>query len=234
MDFGGDKDIARVSGVIIPAFNAETCISETLAGLLAAVPAGRIAVVDDGSTDRTASKAEAEGVTCLRHEVNLGKGSALMTGLLWAREQGWQWALTMDADGQHSPADLPGFWRAKVGPETALVVGRREIRASSMPAHRRFSNLLTTRIISRLARQPVHDAQSGYRMYRLEAVAAAGLPRHGRFEWESQALVLFSRAGYSILPAEVATLYTANGSHMRLWADSLRFVKMCWRLAWMR
>jgi hypothetical protein len=70
-------------------------------------------------------------------------------------------------------------------------------------------------------------------MYRLDAVAAAGYPSEGRFEWESQALVLACRKGFSILPVDIATVYTDNGSHMRLALDSFRFLKMYWRLAWM-
>ena len=109
--------------------------------------------------------------------------------------------------------------------------GRRGIRGTRMPWHRRFSNSVTTRMISRLARRPVYDAQCGFRMYRLSALEAMGLPREGRFEWESQALVLCGRRGFSIVPVDIATVYTDNGSHMRLLADTLRFLRMYLRLA---
>jgi glycosyltransferase involved in cell wall biosynthesis len=157
-----------------------------------------------------------------------------MTGLAWARERGWEWAVTMDADGQHAPSDLEAFWNAPVAPDTAVVVGRRGLRGTPMPWHRRFSNWLTTRMISRLARRPVFDAQCGFRMYRISAVAAAGLPAEGRFEWESQALVLAGRRGFSLMPVDIATVYTDNGSHMRLALDTLRFLRMYGRLAWTR
>lgn len=222
----------EISGIVIPAYNAGAYLGGTLAGLLEHVGPERIAVIDDGSGDATAERARSAGVTCLRHETNQGKGSALMTGLLWAREKGWAWAITMDADGQHAPRDLEGFWKAKVADDTAIVVGRRGIRGTPMPWHRRFSNTVTTRMISRLAGRPVYDAQCGFRMYRLDAVIAVAYPRHGRFEWESQALVLAGRKGYSIVPVDIATVYTDNGSHMRLVADSIRFLKMYWRLAW--
>lgn len=221
------------SGILIPAYNAAAYLKATLMPLLARIPAERIAVIDDGSSDGTAECAQSAGVVCLRHPGNRGKGSALMTGLLWARDKGWGWALTMDADGQHSPSDLDSFWSAPVTDDTAMVVGRRGIRGTPMPWHRRLSNLLTTEMISRLAGKPVYDAQCGFRMYRLDAVAAAGYPAEGRFEWESQALVLACRKGFSILPVDIATVYTDNGSHMRLAMDSFRFLKMYWRLAWM-
>jgi glycosyltransferase involved in cell wall biosynthesis len=220
--------------ILIPAYNAAAYLGETLGPLLARVGAARVAVIDDGSTDGTAARAEAAGVVCLRHDANRGKGSALMTGLLWARDKEWRWAVTMDADGQHASGDLDAFAAAPVAEDTAILVGRRGIRGTPMPWHRRFSNALTTRMISRLAGKPVFDAQCGFRMYRLDAVAAAGYPREGRFEWESQALVLACRKGFSILPVDIATVYTDNGSHMRLALDTLRFLKMYGRLAWTR
>ncbi len=227
-------DFRDASGIIIPAFNAEPFLAATLEAVLRIVPPEKIAVVDDGSSDGTRQTALALGLTCLRHEENLGKGSALMTGLTWALEKGWAWAVTMDADGQHSAGDLAAFWSAPIREDTAILVGRRSIRGSTMPVHRRFSNYLTTRMISSLAGKPIHDAQCGYRMYRLSALSRAGFPRRGRFEWEAQALVLACRAGYSILPVDIATVYTDNGSHMRLVRDTLRFLKMYASMAWTR
>jgi glycosyltransferase involved in cell wall biosynthesis len=223
--------LRAVSGVLIPAYEAAACLGATLAAVLAKIGPDRVAVIDDGSRDGTAAVAEGSGVRCLRHGTNRGKGAALMTGLLWARERGWEWAVTMDADGQHAASDLDAFWSAPVTPETGIVVGKRAIRGTGMPWHRRFSNSVTTRMISRLARRPVYDAQCGFRMYRLAALEAMGLPREGRFEWESQALVLCGRRGFRILPVDIATVYTDNGSHMRLVPDTLRFLRMYLRLA---
>ena len=227
-------NLRAASGILIPAFNAAPFLGATLDAVKRHADPERIAVVDDGSRDGTAEVAERGGITCLRHDGNRGKGAALMTGLNWARDRGWEWAVTMDADGQHAPSDLDAFWNAPVAADTAIVVGRRGLRGTPMPWHRRFSNWLTTRMISRLARRPVFDAQCGFRMYRLSAVAAAGLPAEGRFEWESQALVLAGRRGFSIMPVDIATVYTDNGSHMRLLLDSLRFLRMYGRLAWTR
>ncbi len=224
-------NLRAASGILIPAYDAAACLGATLRSVLAKADADRIVVIDDGSRDATASVAEGAGVACLRHTANRGKGAALMTGLAWARERGWEWAVTMDADGQHSPADLEAFWNAPVRPDTGIVVGRRGIRGTGMPWHRRFRNRVTTRIISGLARRPVYDAQCGFRMYRLSALEAMGLPPEGRFEWESQALVLCGRRGFSLLPVDIATVYTDNGSHMRLFRDTLRFLRMYLRLA---
>ncbi len=222
------------SCILVPAYNAAPYIADTLRPLLALVPPERVAVIDDGSVDGMAAVVETLGAVCLRHGRNRGKGSALMTGLEWAAGKGWAWAVTLDADGQHSPAELPAFWEAPVRDDTGIVVGRRALAGTPMPPHRRFSNWLTTRMTSALAGKPVHDAQCGFRMYRLEAVKSAGLPAEGRFEWEAQALILCCRSGWNVLPVDIATLYTDNGSHMRLAADTIRFLRMTWRSAWTR
>ncbi len=224
-------DLRADSGIIIPAYEAAAFLGATLEAVLRHAEPDRVAVVDDGSRDATAAVAERAGVACLRHPENRGKGSALMTGLEWARGRGFTWAVTLDADGQHTAEDLQRFWSAPVGEDTAVVVGRRGMRGSRMPWHRRFSNWLTTRMVSRLAGKPVFDAQCGFRMYRLSAARASGLPASGHFEWESQALILCGRRGFSIVPVDIATVYTDNGSHMRLASDTLRFLKMYRRLA---
>ncbi len=156
-----------------------------------------------------------------------------MTGLLHARDDlGWEWAIPLDADGQHDPADLEAFLSARPGPSTGILAGARSRSGSNMPWHRRFSNASTTWLVSRLAGRPVHDAQCGYRAYRLELGGI--LPREGRFDWEPQALILASRAGWGIDRIPVRTVYAGERSHMNLVSDTMRFLRMAWRLAWTR
>ena len=221
-------------GIVIPALNAELFLATTLHAILIKVPAEKIIVIDDGSTDQTFQLAQKLGVHTLRHHTNLGKGAALMTGFAQAQALGWEWAITMDADGQHDPEDREQFLHFVPNNKTALVVGRRKIQKSSMPLHRRFSNATTTWIISKLAGQNVYDAQCGYRMYKLSAVTDAHFPKEGRFEFESKVLVLLCRNGFLLEPLDIATVYTENGSHMRLVRDTFRFLKMVWSLFWMR
>jgi glycosyltransferase involved in cell wall biosynthesis len=216
---------SRPHGVIIPAYQAAGPLAGVLRGLDPHFAREEILVVDDGSTDGTASAAESAGVRLLRHPENRGKGAALVTGLRHARDVlGWEWAITLDADGQHAPEDLEGFRGARPGPEVGILNGCRARRGSRMPWHRRFSNASTTALVSRLAGRPVFDAQCGYRAYRLALVDA--LPEGGRFEWEAQALILAARAGWEIGKVPVRTVYAGEGSHMRLAADTLRFVRM--------
>ncbi len=101
-----------------------------------------------------------------------------------------------------------------------------------MPWHRRFSNAVSTWIVERLAGGPVFDAQCGFRAYRLDRVDQ--YPREGRFEWESQALILCRRLGLDVESVPIRTVYSGQGSHMRIGRDTLRFLRMAGRLAWMR
>lgn len=226
----------RPHGLIVPAYNAARSLPGVLDALAAAAPGCPVLVVDDGSADATAARAEERGATVLRHPENRGKGAALMTGLSHARDVlGWDWAVTLDADGQHAAGDLEAFRSAAPGSRTGVLVGTRARRGTRMPWHRRFSNASTTWLVSHLAGAPVFDAQCGYRAYRLDAVST--FPPAGRFEWEAQALILAARGGWVLESVPVRTVYAGEGSHMDLARDTLRFVRMALRMgapAWTR
>ena len=230
---------SRPHGLLIPAYEAAGSLPRLLEAIRAVAPAMPVLVVDDGSTDAIAAvvSAHAAGnVLLIRHPANRGKGATLMTGLRHARDMlGWEWAVTLDADGQHDPADLAGFLSAVPGPCTGIFAGARARRGTAMPWHRRFSNASTTGLISWLAGAPVFDAQCGYRAYRLDLVSI--LPETGRFEWEARALVLAARAGWAIEKIPVRTVYGDQGSHMDLYRDTVRFLRMVFGrggLAWTR
>ena len=223
---------SRSVGAVIPAFQASASLPAVLNGLLRLLPPDRILIVDDGSTDGTLEAAAASGVICLRHESNRGKGSALASGLLHARVLGWDWAVTLDADGQHATEDVEKLLAVNPGERTGIVVGSRPRAGTAMPWHRRFSNAFSTWIVSRLARGPVFDAQCGFRAYRLDILDA--LPREGRFEWEAQALILCRRGGMEVETIPIRSVYAGQGSHIRLGRDTWRFLRMAGRLAWTR
>src|SRR2546430_11866461 len=107
---GRAEDGAAVA-VVIPAYEAADTIPGVVSGVLRALPGVRVYVVDDGSRDTTGGKAGEEGrgkgVTVLAHPRNLGKGAALRTGIARALADGARVVVTLDADGQHAPAELP-------------------------------------------------------------------------------------------------------------------------------
>lgn len=214
-------------GVVVPAFRAEATIGEVVERVLAlGLP---VLVVDDGSPDATSQRAEQAGATVVRLEPNQGKGTALATGLRRARELGWTWMVAMDADGQHDPSCLRAFQEA-TSSEVGVVVGARRLHPDVMPLPRVCSNRLTTALLSLQAGRPLFDSQCGYRMYRVEAASSSGLPQHGRFEWESEALVRIARKGWSVGRVDVPTIYGDEVSNIRPWRDTARFVRLWFRL----
>lgn len=184
-------------------------------------------VVDDGSTDDTAAEARRAGAIVVRHGRNLGKGAALRTGLSVARERGFEWAATLDGDGQHAPADLPALWRCATESGARLVVGDRMHAARAMPWLRRRVNFWMSRKLSQRAGRTLPDTQSGFRLIHLGTWAALPL-RAERFEVESEMLLAFLAADCPVAFVPIQVIACSRGSHIRPVADTLRWWKW-WR-----
>src|SRR6185369_14265889 len=150
---------------VIPCFNEESTISELVNDVLRHVK--KVIVVDDGGTDRTADLARRAGAEVLQHANNRGKGAALRTGWARARALGFQWALTLDGDGQHSPKDIPAFFQRLDESSAALVVGNRMLNPVSMPWVRRVVNRWMSRKLSRAVGRDLFDSQCGFRLINL-------------------------------------------------------------------
>src|SRR5712692_5059947 len=101
-----DRADLRIA-VVVPAYQAATTVGAVVARTLVTMPAARVVVVDDGSTDGTESAASAAGATVVRHDRNCGKGAALRTGLAMTVTHGADVIVTLDADGQHPPEVIP-------------------------------------------------------------------------------------------------------------------------------
>src|SRR4030043_2549 len=95
--------------VIVPAFNEEQTLRGVLLGIRASLPRADILAVNDGSTDSTGSIIRAEGVLSLEHPYNMGIGATMQTGFLYALRNGYDIAIQVDGDGQHSPKFLPSL-----------------------------------------------------------------------------------------------------------------------------
>src|SRR5256885_14743117 len=139
--------------VVIPAFQAERTIRDVVARTRAAVPTAQIIIVDDGSTDDTA-RAAADFV--IGHDANLGKGAALRDGIDEAMRHGATAIVTVDADGQHPPEQIPSLLAPIASGQADIVLGSRE-RCPAMPVGRRVTNWLSARLACRIAGQPVGD-----------------------------------------------------------------------------
>ncbi len=191
----------------------------------------RTVVVDDGSTDGTLDVlARIPEVRVLRHDRNRGKGAALMTGFSALADEA-DYVITLDADGQHDPADMHHLIEALPPEGRAIVVGCRQgMQGDHIPWTSRFGRKFSNFWVRAGGGARVQDSQSGFRLYPLPEVLALR-PRARRFQFEVEILVL---AGWHRLPvyeAPVSVVYTAERiSHFRpfvdFWRNSFTFSRL--------
>ena len=187
-------------------------------------------VVDDGSNDGTAALLDkATGnerpEKVLTHPKNCGKGAALKTGLTYARQQGFRYAVTVDADGQHRADDIPALLKAVEEEPDALAIGSRGLQHENMPAKSTFANRFSNFWFALQTLQRLPDTQSGLRVYPLRHL-------HGlrwmsaRYEAELTLLVFSAWAGVKLLPVPVSVYYPPRDqrvTHFRPGRDFTRF-----------
>lgn len=212
---------------VIPALDAAAMLSRIVGRIRVSVPHAIVVVVDDGSTDATAQIASdcADVVAC--HGQNLGKGAALRTGISTALGLRVGLVATLDADGQHPPELLPSLLAASDVAD--IVIGARSRRGTSMPAQRRLSNWLSSRIVRTLAGCLISDSQSGFRVIRanvLERIRPVG----DHFDFETDLLVRAGRAGFRIASVTIPTVYGAP-SNFRPVRDTLLLARALLRLS---
>jgi len=208
----------------IPAFNEASSIADVIRQAQSHVH--EVVVVDDGSTDETSAIARATGATVLRHEINLGKGAAIITGLNYLRQSPASYGVFLDADGQHDPAAIPEFIALAEQSGAGIVMGSRMTNTHSMPALRLWTNQFMSWVTGQLARQLIPDSQCGYRL-----LARAVLPdlklATARFETETEMLIQAGRAGHKIVSLPVCTIYFPNRvSRIQPYRDGIRFFKL--------
>jgi glycosyltransferase involved in cell wall biosynthesis len=215
----------KTSVVVIPCFNE----AATIAPLVTTVRQhlSSVLVVDDGSTDDTLNLAGGAGAVVVRHRRNLGKGAALRTGLSLALKQGFEWAVTLDGDGQHTPEDLPALLRCAEQTGALLVIGNRMNDAWKIPWLRRQVNRWMSRKLSQRAGRHLPDTQCGLRLIHMETWAALPLKTE-RFEVESEMLMAFLAAGRGVEFVPIRVIRSRRSSHIRPVADSLRWLRW-WR-----
>jgi glycosyltransferase involved in cell wall biosynthesis len=183
-----------------------------------------VVVVDDGSTDDTSNAARAAGASVvLRHEVNRGKGGALKTGFSWALAEGFDGVITLDADGQHLPGEIPKFLRERDTGGADLIIGGRAHLFGGMLPRRRTANRLSAWCISKCAGTRVTDSQSGFRYYSARLLRGMELRTDG-FDMESEVIVRAGRSGYSIvtIPIELGFVNGVSTSHYKPLLDTVR------------
>ena len=195
---------------LIPAHDEAPRIGAVVEAAIAHVP---VLVVDDGSSDETSAVAEAAGATVLRQVPNQGKGAALRAGFARAIAEGVLAVVTLDGDGQHDPAELPGFVEAEREHPVELIVGKRDF--GRMPLGRRLSNVLGTLLLSAAVGRWIPDNQSGYRLVGRRLMAEMLASREDGFAFEVEMIAVCLREGWPIRWVPISTIYGDGRSHIR-------------------
>lgn len=208
---------------LIPAYNEELHVGEVVQQARKYLP---VLVVDDGSKDQTAARAEAAGAEVYRQIPNQGKGSALIAGFRLALERNAAAVVMLDADGQHDPDEIPKFLDAFHNRKADLVVGMRDFRF--MPRLRRTTNTIGTWMFSWAMGQHIPDNQSGYRLLSKRMMQATLQSEETNFEFEVEMIVICIQQQYKLDWVPIKTIYGNEKSHIRPMRHAYHFFRMVW------
>lgn len=215
--------------VVVPAYN-EALTIRGIAERVLELPIARLIVVDDGSSDGTASEIAHLDLEILTNPVNQGKGLSLLRGLHHAHQAGYSAVITLDADGQHRPEDIPRLLEQHRRSPDKIVIAARVHGRHKAPPMRRFGNVFADFWISWACGQPVKDSQSGFRLYpsALFDRVTTSASREAGFVFESEILIDAALGGFGSIGIPIDTLYHATGrrSHYQPWPDTWAIVRM--------
>jgi glycosyltransferase involved in cell wall biosynthesis len=198
--------------VVIPAFNASKTVGAVIHGALKYIQ--KVIVADDGSTDDTAAVASAAGAEVVSIGSNRGKGNALKTLFQHASNEGYAAVISMDADGQHDPEEMPKFLELYKQNPDCIIVGSRMGEKEKIPRARYNSMHIARFYVSLFANQFIEDTQCGYRLYPLAIVRGIKLVTE-KYVTESELLMKAGDMGKQIRFVNIKTIYGEAGSHFR-------------------
>lgn len=191
-----------MTAAVIPAFNEEKNISEVIKRTKKFVD--KIIVVNDGSEDATEKKAKMSGAIVLTHKINLGLGASLKTGCDAAIFLGAKTIITLDADGQHDPEEIPYFLK-KIDEGFDIVFGARTKNQKKMPLQKRIGNALVSNLHSLLFNINLSDIETGYRAFKSSA--------YKKIRWKS--------SGYGVANEIVVNTKKKNLSYCEIPVDTI-------------
>jgi glycosyltransferase involved in cell wall biosynthesis len=215
-------DWPRECAAVVPCLNEAATIGGLVEEIRERLPT--VFVVDDGSMDETGLIAEDAGAEVLRHLAPEGKGTALEWAWAEAGRQGFSWAICLDGDGQHDPADIDAFLAAAERTSARLIIGNRMDHAATMPRMRRAANRWMSWRLSRLVGCELPDSQCGFRLVHLPTALTVGL-RARHFEIESEMVVRFVRAGHRPVFVPIQVRYGDERSKISPLRDTWRWLR---------
>ena len=217
------KNLVKLNyAILIPTYNNAPTLARVLKGVLSYTQ--EVWVVNDGATDHTAQVlSEFPQVRVITLPKNQGKGNALKIGFRTLLAQGYDYAVTIDSDGQHFPEDIPTFLRALEGrAEPVHLVGSRDMTGESVPKKSSFGNRFSNFWFHLETGIRLPDTQSGYRLYPLSQLTKRYFS--GKFEFEIEVLVRTAWRGVAVENVPVRVLYdpAERVSHFRPLRDFMR------------
>ena len=218
---------------VIPVYNNGFSIRQTAIGTLHQIPC--VLILDDGSTDTDLKSLLNDlPVYYCRQTVNQGKGAALRRALHLLAEAGFDYMITLDADGQHDPANIPAFLHLAETGDRILAVGCRDFQGQPVPAGSKLGRKLSNLLLKAETGIRSEDCQSGFRMYPVRLLA--NLPfRCSRFDFEAEVLAEAAWAGADFHDLPVKVYYPPPHkriSHFRPVPELSRLIRLHFRLLW--
>jgi glycosyltransferase involved in cell wall biosynthesis len=220
----GEMNGPRVS-VVMPAKNEAGAVEAVVRSVQQHVPGAEVIVVDDGSSDDTASIAQAAGAHVVRHRYSMGNGAAIKSG---ARSAKGEVIVFMDADGQHDPADIPRLLQ-RMEEGFDMVVGARSSDGHAN-AGRGIANNLYNRLASYMTGQPIPDLTSGLRAVRARRFREFIYLLPNGFSYPTTITMAFFRAGYPVTYVPIVAAERIGTSHINPWKDGLRFFLIIFKI----
>lgn len=218
-------DLLNQLWVIIPAYNESTRIKKVLNNLKQN-GFRNVVVIDDGSTDNTKEVAKSiPGIYLVSHSINMGAGAATKTGLDFAKQKNAEYAITIDADGQHSPTDI--FKLLKYAKKYDLVIGSRMIgkNLKNMPKTRILFNKIGSLVTFLYYRVYVHDSQSGFKLFSKKAINNIQITFNG-FEFCSEMIGEIKRNDLTFKEVPIRIIYSKDTLEKEHGQSFLKGVKM--------
>ncbi|MFZ1642413.1 MAG: glycosyltransferase [Candidatus Contendobacter sp.] len=211
--------------IILPAKNEAANLKPLLTQLTAQYPTVEMIVVDDGSTDGTASLCQAHGVRRIRHPYSLGNGAAVKTG---ARVATGEVLVFMDGDGQHDPADIARLL-AKLDEGYDMAVGARRDHSQASWG-RGLANRIYNRLASWMTDRPVLDLTSGFRAVRANQFREFLYLLPNGFSYPTTITMAFFRSGYPVAYVPIVAGQRGGKSHLRPMRDGVRFLLIIFKV----
>lgn len=199
----------------IPCHNEERFIGSIV--LKAKRLVDQVIVVDDGSTDETATVAEAAGALVLRHETNEGKGMAMNTAFQWAKKSGVQAMVMLDGDGQHEPAYIPSILEPVLAGKADIAVGSRFLGIKSdIPGYRTIGQRVLTFITNIGSRTKLSDTQSGFKAFSRKSIETLSFKQKGLGDVECEMQFLINENNLSVAEVPITANYDENAKRSPL------------------